>query len=92
VSIPRGVTGCGGGGGGRRASGVGGGFRGGDGGKGEGGVGRLIWGRGRAVDAMVEEEGEDRRDRNERVRADVLGVVGVGFRIVFGIVFENSVI
>jgi hypothetical protein len=49
-------------------------------------------GRDMAVDAIVEEEGEDRRDRNERVRADVLGVVGVGFRIVFGIVFENSVV
>jgi hypothetical protein len=68
------------------------GFRTDNGGKGEGEFGRLMRGRDMAVDAIVEEEGEGRRDRNERVKADVLGVVGVGFRIVFGIVFENSVV
>jgi hypothetical protein len=34
------------------------------------------------VDAVVKEEGEDRRDRNERVRSDILGVrLEISFRV-----------
>jgi hypothetical protein len=50
------------------------GFRADNGGKGEGEVGRFTGGRSRTVDAVVKKEGEDRRDRNEQVRSDILGV------------------
>jgi hypothetical protein len=34
------------------------------------------------VDAVVKEEGEDRRDGNERIRSDILGVrLGSSFRV-----------
>ena len=57
------------------------GFRIDNGGKGEGEVRRFIGVRSRIVDTVVKEEGEDRRDRNERVRSDILGVrLGFSFR------------
>jgi hypothetical protein len=57
------------------------GFRTDNGGKGEGEVGQFTGVRSRTVDAVVKKEGEDQRDRNERVRSDILGVrLGILFR------------
>ena len=57
------------------------GFRTDNGGKGEGEVRRFTGVRSRTVDTVVKEEGEDRRDRNERVRSDILGVrLGLRFK------------
>jgi hypothetical protein len=81
VSIPRRFTGHGSGGGRGRKGRVDRGFRTDDSGEGEGEVGRFAGVRSRAVDAVVEEEGEDRRGGNERVRSDILGVrLGSSFR------------
>jgi hypothetical protein len=74
VLIPRRFTGHGSGGGRSRKGRVDRGFRTDDGGEGEGEVGRFTGVRSRAVDAVVKEEGEDRRGGNERVRSDILGV------------------
>jgi hypothetical protein len=57
------------------------GFRTDNGSKGEGEVGRFTGVRSRTVDAVVKKEGKDRRDRNEQVRSDILGVrLGILFR------------
>jgi hypothetical protein len=81
VSIPRCFTGHSSGGSRSREGRVNRGFRTDNGGKGEGEVGRFTGVRSRTVDAVVKEEGEDRRDRNERVRSDILGVrLGISFR------------
>jgi hypothetical protein len=81
VSIPRCFTGHGSGGSRSRKGRVDRGFRTDDGGEGEGEVRRFTGVRSRAVDTVVEEEGEDRRGRNERVRSDILGVrLGSSFR------------
>jgi hypothetical protein len=50
------------------------GFRTDNGGKGEDEVGRFTGVRSRTVDAVVKKEGEDRQDRNEQIRSDILGV------------------
>ena len=82
VSIPRCFTGHGSGGSRSREGRVDRGFRTDNGGKGEGEVRRFTGVRSRTVDAVVKEEGEDRRDRNERVRSDMLGVrLGISFRV-----------
>ena len=82
VSIPRCFTGHGSGGSRSREGRVDRGFRTDNGGKGEGEVRRFTGVRSRTVDAVVKEEGEDRRGRNERVRSDILGVrLGISFRV-----------
>jgi len=82
VSIPRCFTGHGSSGGRSREGRVDRGFRTDHGGKGEGEVGRFAGVRSRIVDAVVKEEGEDRRGRNERIRSDILGVrLGISFRV-----------
>jgi hypothetical protein len=82
VSIPRRFTGHGSGGSRSRKDRVDRGFRTDDGGEGEGEVRRFTGVRSRAVDAVVKEEGEDRRGGNERVRSDILGVrLGSSFRV-----------
>jgi hypothetical protein len=82
VSIPRRFTGHGSGGGRSRKGRVDRGFRTDDSSEGEGEVRRFTGVRSRAVDAVVKEEGEDRRDGNERIRSDILGVrLGSSFRV-----------
>ena len=82
VSIPRRFTGHGSSGSRSRKGRVDRGFRTGSGGEGEGKVRRFTGGRGRTVDAVVKEEGEDRRGGNKRVRSNILGVrLGVSFRV-----------
>jgi hypothetical protein len=82
VSIPRCFTGHDSGGSRSRKGRVNRGFRIDNSGKGEGKVKRFTGGRSRTVDTVVKEEGEDRRDRNERVRSDILGVrLGILFRV-----------
>jgi hypothetical protein len=80
VSIPRRFTGYGSSGSRSREGRVNRGFRIGNSSKGEGEVRRFTGVRGRIVDTVVKEEGEDRRGRNERVRSDILGVrLGISF-------------
>jgi hypothetical protein len=74
VSIPRCFTGHSSSSSRSRKSRVDRGFRADNGSKGEGEVGRFIGVRSRTVDAIVKKKGEDRQDRNERVRSDILGV------------------
>jgi hypothetical protein len=75
VSIPRRFTGHGSGGGRSRKGRVDRGFRTDDSGEGEGEVGRF-------TGVGSKEEGENRRDRNERIRSDILGVrLGSSFRV-----------
>ena len=82
VSIPRRFTGHGSGGSRSREGRVDRGFRTDNGGKGESEVRRFTGVRSRTVDAVVKEEGEDRRGGNERVRPDILGVrLGISFRV-----------
>jgi hypothetical protein len=82
VSIPRRFTGYGSGGSRSRKGRVDRGFRTDDSGEGEGEVGRFTGVGSRAVDAVVKEEGENRRDGNERIRSDILGVrLGSSFRV-----------
>ena len=82
MSIPRCFTGHGSGGSRSREGRVDRGFRTDNGSKGEGEVRQFTGVRSRTVDAVVKEEGEDRRDRNERVRSDILGVrLGISFRV-----------
>jgi hypothetical protein len=80
VSVPRRFTGYGSSGSRSRKGRVNRGFCTDNSGKGEGEVRRFTGVRGRAMDAMVKEEGEDRRGRNERVRSDILGVrLGISY-------------
>jgi hypothetical protein len=82
VSIPRRFTGYGSGSSRSRKGRVNRGFRTDDSSEGEGEVGRFTGVGSRAVDAIVKEEGEDRRGGNERVRSDILGVrLGSSFRV-----------
>jgi hypothetical protein len=82
VSIPRCFTGHSSSSSRSREGRVDRGFRTDNGGKGEGEVRRFTGVRSRAVDAVVKEEGEDRRGGNERVRSDILGVrLGISFRV-----------
>jgi hypothetical protein len=82
VLIPRRFTGHGSSGSRSREGRVNRGFRTGNSGKGEGEVRRFTGVRSRTVDAVVKEEGEDRRGRNERFRSDILGVrLGISFRV-----------
>jgi hypothetical protein len=82
VSVPRCFTGHGSGGSRSREGRVNRGFRIDNSGKGEGEVRRFIGVRSRTVDAVVKEEDEDRRGRNERIKSDILGVrLGVSFRV-----------
>jgi hypothetical protein len=82
VSIPQRFTGYGSSGSRSRKGRVDRGFRIGSDGEGEGKVRRFIGGRGRTVDAVVKEEGEDRRGGNKWVRSDILGVrLGSSFRV-----------
>jgi hypothetical protein len=74
VSIPRCFTGHSSSSSRSREGRVDRGFRTDNGSKGEGEVGRFTGVRSRTVDAVVKKEGEDRRDRNERIRSDILGV------------------
>jgi hypothetical protein len=74
VSIPRCFTGHSSSSSRSREGRVDRGFRIDNGSKGEGEVGRFTGVRSRTVDAVVKKEGEDRRDRNERIRSDILGV------------------
>jgi hypothetical protein len=81
VSIPRRFTRHGSGGSRSREGRVDRGFRTDNSSKGEGEVRRFTGVRSRTVDAVVKEEGEDRRGRNKRVRSDILGVrLGISFR------------
>jgi hypothetical protein len=94
VSIPRCFTGHSSSGSRSRKGRVDRGFRTDDGSEGEGEVRRFTGVRSRAVDAVVKEEGEDRRDGNERVRSDILGVrLGSSFRVCIRVecIFESSV-
>jgi hypothetical protein len=81
VSIPRCFTGYSSSSSRSREGRVDRGFRTDNSSKGEGEVRRFTGVRSRIVDAIVKEEGEDRRDRNEQVRSDILGVrLGILFR------------
>jgi hypothetical protein len=68
VSVPRGFIGHNSSSSRSREGGVDRGFYPDNSGKGEGEIGRFTGDRGRAVNAMVEEEGEDWGDRNKRIR------------------------
>ena len=82
MSIPRCFTGHGSGGSRSREGRVDRGFRTDNGSKGEGEVGRFTRVSSRTVDAVVKEEGKDRRGRNKRIGSDILGVrLGVSFRV-----------
>jgi hypothetical protein len=82
VSIPRRFTGYSSSGSRSRKGRVNRGFRIDDSSEGENEVRRFIGVRSRLVDAIVKEEGEDRRGGNERVRSDILGVrLGISFRV-----------
>jgi len=82
VSIPRCFTGHSSSSSRSREGRVDQGFRTGSSSEGEGEVGRFTGVRSRTVDAVVKEEGEDRRGRNKQVRSDILEVrLGSSFRV-----------